>query len=69
MATTSPASTRRLLIHDEVVELGDVATTGDLWAACALPGDGPEFRFTSTHPGRLMRVLAALGLSKGGRRC
>lgn len=69
MATTHPASTRRLLIRDEVVELGDVAATGDLWAACALPGDGPEFRFTSTRPGRLTRVLVALGLSRGGRPC
>lgn len=29
----------------------------DLWAVCALPGTGPEFRFTSAPPRNPLRTL------------
>lgn len=34
-------------------------TTG-LWAACALPGDGPEYQFTPTRRNNPLRVLRQL---------
>lgn len=29
----------------------------ELWAACALPGDGPEYRFTAAPPRNPLRSL------------
>lgn len=35
-------------------------TSLELWAACALPGDGPEYRFTATRPRTSLRGLWSL---------
>lgn len=32
----------------------------ELWAACALPGDGPEYRFTAPRQRTPLRVLWSL---------
>lgn len=34
--------------------------TVGLWAACALPGDGPEFRFTAAPPRNPIRSWRSL---------
>lgn len=39
-----------------------------LWAACGLPGDGPEFRFTPTHRrSPLRRLLVCLRARRAHR--
>ncbi|MPZ67851.1 MAG: hypothetical protein GEU83_21005 [Pseudonocardiaceae bacterium] len=58
--------TRPLVGIDDEVQ--GFAPLSALWAACAIPGPGPEYRFTGTRRGRLHRAVAALRMRRARRR-
>lgn len=53
MATLHPTAFRRL------ADRGQSAKLGGLWAACALPGEGPEYKFAAA-PNPLRSALRRL---------
>lgn len=62
-----PTTDRRpvVVIRDEVMSLAPVSP---LWAVCAVPGAGPEYRFTSAAGGRLRRLVTAVRACRVHRR-
>lgn len=62
-----PTTDRRpvVVIRDEVMSLAPVSP---LWAVCAVPGTGPEYRFTGVAGGRLRRLVTAVRAHRAHRR-
>lgn len=49
-------------------EVRSLAPASSLWAACAVPGTGPEYRFTGAAGGPLHRLVTAIRVRRAHRR-